>query len=134
MDWNGWARRAEAALDVGGRGDWYGLFAPGATFADPATTDPTTDLREISHGTKRLFPDWRQQITSIRGGDEWAVFEWTGYGTYSPGADQPGHGAPIEMHGATIVEIDGTGLVTSWRDYLDRKEPESQIRRAVRKA
>jgi hypothetical protein len=35
------------------------------------------------------------------------------------------------MHGATIVEVDADGLVTSWRDYLDRKEPENQIRRAV---
>ena len=36
------------------------------------------------------------------------------------------------MHGITLVEVDGDGLVTSWRDYLDRKEPEDQIRRAVR--
>jgi hypothetical protein len=33
------------------------------------------------------------------------------------------------MHGATVVEVDGEGLVTRWRDYLDRKEPEEQIRR-----
>ena len=36
MDWDAWARRAEHALDVSGRGDWPGLFAPGASFADPA--------------------------------------------------------------------------------------------------
>lgn len=131
MDWEAWARGAEAALDVAGRGDWGGLFAPGATFADPATTEPTTDLRLISRDTKKVFPDWRQEITSIRGGDDWAVFEWTGFATYSPGEGLPGHGAAIEMHGATIIEVDGDGLVTSWRDYLDRKEPESQIRRAA---
>jgi len=36
------------------------------------------------------------------------------------------------MHGATIIEVDADGLVTLWRDYLDRKEPENQLRAAVR--
>ena len=134
MDWDAWARKAEAALDVAGRGDWTGMFAPGATFADPATTTPTADVRKISRDTRHIFPDWRQAISRIRGGDDWAFFEWIGYATYSPGEGQPGHGTPIEMHGATVVEVDADGLVTTWRDYLDRKEPEQQIRRAVREA
>jgi SnoaL-like domain len=128
MDWDAWARRAEEALDVAKRGDWKGLFAPGARFSDP-NTPSTTDVRQISRDTRAIFPDWTQEITSIRGGDDWAVFEWIGRATY---AADPGRGARIEMHGATIVEVDADGLVTSWRDYLDRKEPESQIRRAVR--
>ena len=127
-DWEAWARRAERALDVAGRGDWRGLFAPGATFSDP-NTPSTTDVRQISRDTRAIFPDWTQEITSIRGGDDWAVFEWIGRATYD---GEPGKGARIEMHGATIIEVDGDGLVTSWRDYLDRKEPEHQIRRAVR--
>lgn len=137
MDWEAWARRAERALDVAGRGDWKGLFAPGATFADPATSEPTTDLRSISRDTRAVFPDWSQEITSIRGADGWAVFEWVGRATYrapeaAGGPGSPGDGARIEMHGATIVEVDEQGYVTSWRDYLDRKEPEEQIRRAAR--
>jgi hypothetical protein len=132
-DWDAWARRAEAALDMAGRGDWKGLFAPGATFADPNTTTPTTDLRTISRDTGALFPDWTQVITAIRGTDEWAVFEWVGRATYTPPSPgDPGAGAQIEMHGATIVDVDGDGLVTRWVDYLDRKEPESQIRAAAR--
>ena len=135
MDWEEWARRVEQAIDVAGRGDWRGLFAPGATFADPHTTTPTEDLRSISKQTKRIFPDWTQEITSIRGGDRWAVFEWIGRATYTPqSADAPGAGAAIEMHGATVVEVDGDGLVTSWRDYLDRKEPEEQIVAAIKAA
>ena len=55
MDWEAWARRVERAIDVAGRGDWAGLFASGATFADPATTTPTEDLRSISRQTKRIF-------------------------------------------------------------------------------
>jgi hypothetical protein len=128
MGWEAWARRAEQALDVANRGDWKGLFAPGAQFSDP-NTPSTTDVRQISRDTRAIFPDWTQEITSIRGGDGWAVFEWIGRATYD---GEPGRGARIEMHGATIVEVDADGLVTSWRDYLDRKEPENQIRRAVR--
>jgi hypothetical protein len=131
MDWNAWARKAEAAVDMAAKGNWKGLFAPGAKFADPAN-QPTDDLSDIVRQT-RVFPDWTQEITSIRGGDDWAVFEWIGRATYAPpDPTAPGHGAKIEMHGATIVEVDADGLVTSWRDYLDRKEPEDQIRRAVK--
>jgi hypothetical protein len=121
VDWDTWARTAEAAIDVAAGGNWKGLFAPGAVFADPNTPAGTDNLREISSDTRKIFPDWHQQITTIRGTDDWAVFEWIGRATYK-GA------APIEMHGITIIEVDRDGLVTSWRDYLDRKEPEEQIR------
>ena len=124
MDWDAWARRAERAIDVAARGDWKGLFAPGATFTDPATAG-TNDLRAIARDTRGAFPDWTQEITSIRGGDDWAVFEWVGRATYKGRV-------PVVMHGATIVEVDGDGLVTRWRDYLDRKEPEQQIRRFLK--
>jgi hypothetical protein len=133
-DWDAWARKAEAAIDVANRGDWKGLFASGASFADPATAS-TEDLRSIARDTAAIFPDWTQEITSIRGGEDWAVFEWIGRATYTGRtADEPGSGTRIEMHGATIIEVDEDGLVTSWRDYLDRKEPEEQIRAAVRAA
>ncbi len=133
MDWHAWARQAERAIDVAGRGDWKGLFAEGARFSDPAN-QPTDDLRRIARDTRSVFPDWKQEITTIRGGDDWAVFEWIGRATYTPPDGGPGGGTRIEMHGATIVEVNDEGLVTSWRDYLDRKEPEDQIRAAVRAA
>lgn len=133
MDWEAWARRAEQAIDMRSGGDWKGLFAPGATFADPANP-ATDDLRDISRQTRVVFPDWSQEITSIRGGDDWAVFEWIGRATYHAPGGGPGDGVAIEMHGATIVEVDRDGLVTAWRDYLDRKEPEDQIKAALRPA
>jgi hypothetical protein len=102
------------------------LFAPGARFADPANA-PTEDLRDIQQQTRKVFPDWHQEITSMRGGDDWAVFEWVGHATFA-------ETTPITMHGATILEFDADGLITSWRDYLDRKEPEDQIRRSSRKS
>ena len=132
MDWQAWAKRAERALDMAERGDWQGLFAPDATFGDPQTPS-TKDLRAVARQTRTIFPDWRQEITSIRGGERWAVFEWIGRGTFRmPGT--PGDGTPVTIHGATIVEVNAQGLVTSWRDYLDRKEPEEQILRAAERS
>lgn len=132
MDWESWARRAERALAFEEDGSWRDLFASGATFGDPNTPD-TTDLRSVQRGTAKVFPDWRQEITIIRGGTGWAVFEWIGRATYAGvSPDDPIAGTPVEMHGATIVEVDAEGLVTLWRDYLDRKEPEDQLRRAAR--
>jgi hypothetical protein len=132
-DWDEFARRLEDALDMRSKGGFLELFAPGAKFADPANA-PTDDLRDIQLQTRAVMPDWRQEITSIRGGEDWAFFEWIGRATYrSVGGDGPGDGTPIEMHGATIIEVDDAGLITSWRDYLDRKEPEDQIRAAVRR-
>jgi len=130
-DWDDWARRAENALDMQGPGGFLDLFASGATFADPAT-EATEDVRGIALATRDIFPDWRQEITCIRGGDDWAVFEWIGRATYAgTSPDDPAAGTEIEMRGATIVEVDDEGLVTAWRDYLDRKEPEEQLRRAA---
>lgn len=139
MDWQAWARRAEAAIDMRRPKDdpdrvpWKELFAPDATFTDPATPE-TTDTRTVARDTADVFPDWHQEITSIRGGDDWAVFEWIGYATYMGGVQDGviGSGAPIEMEGCTIVEVNDDGLVTYWRDYLDRKQPEQQVKAWVK--
>ena len=132
-DWDAFARTLEAALDMSTKGGFRELFAPGAKFADPANA-PTDDLHDIQRQTRAVMPDWRQEITSIRGGDDWAFFEWIGHATYrSRDGTGPGDGTPITMHGATIIEVNDDGLITSWRDYLDRKEPEDQIRAALRR-
>jgi hypothetical protein len=131
-DWDAFARTLEAALDMQTKGGFRELFAPGAKFADPANA-PTEDLHDIQRQTSAVMPDWRQEITSIRGEEDWAFFEWIGHATYRARDGGPGDGTPITMHGATIIEVDGDGLITSWRDYLDRKEPEDQIRAALRR-
>ena len=130
-DWDAFARQLEKALDMRTPGGFRELFAPGARFTDPANA-PTQDLRDIQAQTAAVFPDWHQEITSIRGGDGWAVFEWIGRATFSagPGAEAV-DGTAVTMHGASIIEVDADGLITSWRDYLDRKEPEDQLRAAA---
>jgi len=124
-DWDAYARKLEAALDMRGGIGFRDLFAKGARFADPANA-ATEDLRDIQQQTRKIFPDWHQEITSIRGADDWAVFEWIGRATFE-------ETTPITMHGATILEFDEDGLITSWRDYLDRKEPELQLRAAAKR-
>ena len=120
-DWPAWARAYEA---VDGPDAFAALFAPGGVFCDPVT-EWTTDVRKVATDTDAIFPDWSQRIDRIRGGEDWAVFEWTGTGTFSPGE---GRGIPITMQGATVIEVDADGRVTSWRDYLDTNEPTQQIR------
>ncbi len=120
MDWERWARDFEA---VKGPDAFAALFAEGGRFCDPVTPW-TTDLRKVATDTDAIFPDWSQRVDRIRGGDDWAVFEWTGTATFNAG---DGPGIPIAMQGATVIEVDGNGKVTSWRDYLDTNEPAQQI-------
>ena len=120
MDWPSWAKRLEVAL--GAEGDFPSFFAPGALFSDPVNA-PTADIASIEEMTRASFPDWRQQILSVRGDDAGGSFEWIGRGTL-------GGTIPIEIHGCTVVDIDGTGLVTRWRDYFDLKEIEGQVSRS----
>ncbi|HWC38486.1 MAG TPA: nuclear transport factor 2 family protein [Acidimicrobiales bacterium] len=123
MDWQAWARRFE---DVDDLDSWLALFAEERTFRDPVTPW-TSDIAAVAELTRSIFPDWEQRVDSIRGGDRWAVFEWTGRGTYKgPGAEGTA-GVAVVMEGATIVEVDASGQVTRWRDYLDTNESIQQI-------
>jgi limonene-1,2-epoxide hydrolase len=125
MDWDSWARAFET---LHGPDAFAGLFAPDGVFCDPVTPW-TTDVRQVATDTDAIFPDWAQRVDRIRGGDDWAVFEWTGTGTFTmEGAE----GIPIVMQGATVVEVDGDGKVTKWRDYLDTNEPTQQIQAGLK--
>jgi limonene-1,2-epoxide hydrolase len=125
MDWDAWARAYEA---VEGADAFAALFAPEGVFRDPVTPW-TTNVRKVATDTEQIFPDWKQRIDVIRGGADWAVFEWTGTGTFHM---EGSAGIPIAMEGATVIAVDGDGKVTSWRDYLDTNEPMQQIQAATK--
>ena len=127
-DWDAWARRVEKALDVANRSDtdFQALFAPDATFIDPTQVAKTPELPEVSRATQAIFPDWTQEITSIRGEDDWCAFEWIGRGTFTWKGKSTGRA--IEMEGVTLIDVDADGLVTKWRDYFDMKGVEEQMR------
>jgi limonene-1,2-epoxide hydrolase len=120
MDWQRWAETFE---NIDGADEFEALFAPGGVFCDPVTPW-TTDVRKVANDTDQIFPDWNQKVDRIRGGDDWAVFEWTGTATFPV---EGSAGVPIAMEGATIIAVDSEGKVTSWRDYLDTNQPISQI-------
>ena len=90
----------------------------------------TTDLHKVARDTDAIFPDWNQRVDRIRGGEDWAVFEWTGTATFHPGEGKAG--IPISMTGATVIDVDADGKVTAWRDYLDTNEPTQQIQAGPR--
>ena len=95
--------------------------------------DPwTTDLHKVARDTDAIFPDWNQRVDRIRGGEDWAVFEWTGTATFHAGEGKAG--VPISMTGATVIDVDGDGKVTAWRDYLDTNEPTQQITAGLERA
>ena len=127
-DWDAWARRVEKALDVAHRSDtdFQALFAPDATFIDPTQVAKTPELPEVSRATQAIFPDWTQEITSIRGEDDWCAFEWIGRGTFTWQGKSTGRA--IEMEGVTLIDVDADGLVTKWRDYFDMKGVEEQMK------
>jgi limonene-1,2-epoxide hydrolase len=125
MDGTAWARRYEA---IEGAVAFAAIFAPGGRFCDPVTPW-TTDVHKVATDTEKIFPDWTQRIDAIRGGDDWAVFEWTGTGTF-PVEGRPG--IAIVMEGATVIEVDAHGLVTSWRDYLDTNQALQQMQAGLK--
>jgi limonene-1,2-epoxide hydrolase len=125
MDWQAWARAFES---IDGADHFAALFAAGGQFCDPVTPW-TTDVRKVANDTDQIFPDWRQRIDDIRGGEDWAVFEWTGTGTFAVDGSA---GIPIVMSGATVLRVDGDGKVTKWRDYLDTNEPMQQIQAGLK--
>lgn len=129
-DWDAWARRVERALDVATRSDtdFQDLFAPDAVYIDPTQTAVTSELPEVSRHTKAAFPDWTTEVVSIRGSEKWAALEWIGRGTYTPHDELGATPTAIELPGVTLVDIDGSGLVTRWRDYFDMKAVEDKIR------
>ena len=126
-DWAAWARAFES---VDGPDAFVALFAPEGVFCDPVTPW-TTDVRKVATDTDSVFPDWAQRVDRIRGGEDWAVFEWTGTGTVKTGN---GPGIPVTMQGATVIDVDAEGKVTSWRDYLDTNEPMQQIQAGLEAA
>lgn len=132
IDWDAWRARLEQSLGfAASEVPFHDLFAPGGTFTDPANP-PTQDIVAIEELTLSFCTDWGQEVTSFRHGDDWAIFEWTGSGSFSGLPDGRAKGIRVSQTGMTLVEVDSVGLITYYRDYLDRKEVFDQVKAALR--
>ena len=121
MDWQTFAREFEQLTDArqeGSHDRWRSRFALGGTFQDPVNA-PTTDYDEVIKQTQTATPDWHMRVTHVAAGETSAALEWIGEATLFGKA-------PITIHGCTVIEVDGDGLITRWRDYMDLKEIERQ--------
>lgn len=133
IDWDAWRDRLVEALDFRlAEPAFRDLFAPGGSFQDPSMS-PTTDIGSAEAATLAFCPDWHQELTSFRHGEDWAVFQWYGEGTFPGLPDGSAAGATLSQEGMTIVSVDRAGRITSYRDYLDRKEMTDQVKAAARR-
>ncbi len=131
IDWDLWRARVVQALDFRVDDPAFGvLFAPGGTFQDPNMA-ATTDIASAEASTLAFCPDWHQELASFHHGEDWAVFQWYGEGSFIGLPDGTAQGVTMAMEGMTIVSVDRNGRVTSWRDYLDRKETIDKVTAAV---
>ena len=132
IDWDTWRERLVQALDFRvAEPAFRDLFAPGGSFQDPNMA-ATTDIAAAEASTLAFCPDWHQELTSFGHGEDWAVFQWYGEGSFLGLPDGAAAGATMILEGMTMVSVDRGGRVTSWRDYLDRKEMIDQVKAAVR--
>jgi hypothetical protein len=131
IDWEAWRRRLVQALDFRtAEPRFRDLFAAGGTFQDPSMA-ATTDIASAEASTVAFCPDFHQDLTSFRHGDDWATFEWLGTGTFVGLGDGSGKGAVMALAGMTMVSVDAAGLVTGYRDYLDRQEMIEKVQAAI---
>lgn len=119
MEWDSWTERLRLALGANATVRLRELFAPGGVFSDPVT-EATTDIASVEDVTDVSFPDWSQEVGASYGSPRGGAFAWVGRGTL-------GGSTPVVIHGCTMVELDGEGLVTRWRDYFDLKAIETQM-------
>ena len=99
MDCDDWTRKLPLSLGAAATVRLRELFAPGGVFSDPVTP-PTTDIASVEDITDAFVPRLEQEVLRAHGDSSGGAFEWVGRGTL-------GGTTRIEMHGCTMVELDG---------------------------
>lgn len=123
-DWERWARTIEELYRPADR-TWLSLFADDAEYVGPHM-GPVNDMHAVHDVTESMFADFGWRLTSLRGAEDFAAFEYEFTGAYiGPGA--PEGGIPIVAHGACIVDVDQDGLVCRMLEYARPGEVEGQI-------
>ena len=124
-DWDQWARRFETLYRPADR-TWFSLFSPDVVYQGPHM-GPIADLGAVHDVTESMFAGFGWVITSIRGGPDWAVFEYEFTGSYIGPGSPTGDGVPVTAHGVCIIDVGPDGLVTAMREYASPGEVEGQL-------
>lgn len=124
-DWDRWARTIEELYRPADRTWISTLFADDCEYVGPHL-GPIRDMHAVHDVTESMFTDFGWTITSMRGAERFAAFEYAFTGTYiGPGA--PEGGVPVVAHGACIVDVDDDGLICAMREYARPGEVEAQL-------
>ena len=107
------------------------LVRPRRTLLRPVTPW-TTDLHKVARDTDAIFPDWTSGWTASGAARIGPSSSGPAPAPSTPARARPG--IPIEMAGATVIDVDADGKVTAWRDYLDTNEPTQQIQNGLERA
>lgn len=111
---DGWNAHDPAAI--------VATFAPGGTYADPATPGPLTGaaIGEYAEGLWRALPDVAFELHSYTAsGDGVVAAEWVMTGTHrGPFGELPPTGRRVTLSGADFIRADGGGI-RSVQGYFD---------------
>ncbi|WP_266168839.1 nuclear transport factor 2 family protein [Dyella subtropica] len=101
------------------------IFADDVTYFDPFVGETPIQIKAMGDYVGQLiaaFPDLRFEVLSLRGGNDYAVFEWIMHGTNTGESEL--HAATshtIALKGIDYLEIKG-GRIQAIRAYFDRHE------------
>lgn len=100
------------------------IFGAGVTYLDPIVGPEPLALPAMGEYVQQLltaFPDLRFEVKELRGGDDYAVFEWVMHGRNSGDTDaHPATGRTVALSGMDVLDV-RDGRIQAIRAYFDRQ-------------
>lgn len=105
--------------------DLFGkIFASGVTYLDPFVGPEPIRVQAMGEYVQQLlaaFPDLHFEVKEVRGGDDFAVFEWIMHGRNTgDSAVHPATGRALSLPGMDVLEV-RDGRIQAIRAYFDRQ-------------
>lgn len=100
------------------------IFGADVTYLDPIVGPEPIGLPAMGEYVQQLltaFPDLRFEVKEIRGGGDFAVFEWVMHGRNTGDSDaHPATGRTVALPGVDVLEV-RDGRIQAIRAYFDRQ-------------